>query len=216
MSGLIQKSTPIEELVYCSSANAMTSLNIPIQNTSDPRIPKLERAQVPGSTQDFVKAVNFLAIAATTLFTISAKPQPCVNWFGPGYPTSSIYEQPPNASSPYFISDSTYNPEPLGGWLSLLNPGSNLSASEQQANLQLFQKLQLRPFYLYSKSDATANINFGQRTQSSLLPLVAIAAGSANSTARNFSSFSPQTNLSGLLDGVENRYWVDIVRNTLI
>ncbi|CAG8754990.1 25011_t:CDS:2 [Gigaspora margarita] len=113
IQSLISHSSPIDEFVFCSNANA-SSFGIPLTSDS-PDLPKLPSEQVPNSSgkTKLVKLVNFfIPPADTSGFSISG-PQSCVFVFGHDYPAVLPY-QPPVAQSTVNSTrrDTTFKPDP--------------------------------------------------------------------------------------------------------
>jgi len=200
---LIQGSTTIEEILYCSNVAAMNPQNIPYFNTSDPNLPFI--TNVPGSTQSFVKALNFLIIAAALASGPSAggfgSSYPCVRWFGRQYPQSPIYERPPNATSAFATKDSLYSSEPLGGWLGVLSQPNN-----PIENAKTFQDQQLRPWFLYTRSDKVPAALLGTLEEK---PLIGIADALAFFNTSLNTTFTPANSTNGIFNTIEPRYWAE-------
>jgi hypothetical protein len=77
-------------------------------------------SEIPNAKKDAtINHVNWYVITGTLGFgaapTISA--DSCVWWFEKDYPYSSPYAVNPNITTPGANLDSTYKPQPIGGWL---------------------------------------------------------------------------------------------------
>ncbi|KAJ3221817.1 hypothetical protein HK099_003073 [Clydaea vesicula] len=160
----------------------------------DPNISLLKGNSIFAATQEMVKALN------------TYNGNPCVYWFGKKYPNSKLYERPYNATSSFFVKDSTYTPEPNPTWFNLLQSMSNPQSltPEVLKALRSFQASQLRPWYTYELSgevDETAIGSLSKEPQF-LVP--------SKEQLMNQNFFSSGNSSTGLLATFEKRYWVDM------
>lgn len=209
---LVQRTTTVSEILYCSSLNSSTSNNVPIQNTTDSRIKTYGANVIFGSTTNSILAVNYFQLSAS-LIGFSAggagTKYPCVFWFQKNYPTSNSslgpYESPNNISSallPLYKMDSTYIPQPFNGWIGIL--ASNSSNPDSQLESQLFQTYQQRSWYVYSTSSSVPQSLVGSLQQGSLLNLQQAALSSS------LVSYNNATASNGILDTFETRFYVEL------
>ena len=144
---LIQSSSPIVDLLYCANENSMNYLNFPYLNHSDPRINKVE----VNGIKDVIPVNYFMYTNLDLRVQPSATsfiPKQCVQWLGPNYPYSAIYEQKPTLARPYSNRDSTYLVQVVNGWIDALK----IRASPEEyldylTTLNYFSQSQLRYIY---------------------------------------------------------------------
>ncbi|CAG8641009.1 16181_t:CDS:2 [Dentiscutata erythropus] len=191
---LISHSSPIDEFVYCSNANASSPLGIPLtQDSSD--IPTLPSNQVPHSSGEtkLVKLVNYF-IAPSSIskyYVVGSGPRSCVFVIGHDYPAVLPY-QPPVAQSTINSTrrDTTFLPDPPNyPWL------SNLSFS-YSPSLSYFSQIQTYP---WSNVREAQGVNVGLKPPHSPVPSIA-----------NFSS--PNQTYPGdfgILGNINTNYYVN-------
>lgn len=104
VSSLLSSTLEVQQLIYCSKVDNLNPNGFP--NTSS-KFEKLDKNyfELPVQTGSFRRPVLF------------GGDQSCVYWFGKDYPYSSPYEKNPNLIIPTANSDSTFRPQPVGGWL---------------------------------------------------------------------------------------------------
>lgn len=191
------------DIIYCSSLSAFDSLNFPKQNDSDPSLPKtsstIDGITLPESKEDTITHVNYLvgpsAIGQGGAGALGLTEQrPCVNYFGSRqyqFRTDDPYAQDPQLSQPFANLDSTYSPQPRGGWLS-----NNTVFSLSRYLIQY----QLRPWLFFTYAPEVNPATLGSRPPRGALPVEP-------------SSFEPLKNASvanGLLDTIEGRAYVEV------
>ncbi|KAJ3400230.1 hypothetical protein HDU80_007174 [Chytriomyces hyalinus] len=121
-------SGPSKDILMCSREDAMDpNLYYPITDLSNPFLPTTPANSVPHSSGP-VTHINFLFFVNTASPTVSTSNsvKPCVYKFGKRYKTGTdVYSMDPGLSAKdrLFVSDSTFQAEPKGGWF-----GSNAIA----------------------------------------------------------------------------------------
>ncbi|TPX65501.1 hypothetical protein SpCBS45565_g05163 [Spizellomyces sp. 'palustris'] len=213
IQGLIDKGTEVKEVVYCSSIPALDNLNFPKQNISDPTLPKTSKTiddrTIPNAHENTVTHVNFLtapdSIGAGGPGAMGLTQQkPCVQYFGVNYPMQAgdPYALDPQVPPSNFARwDSTYAPEPLGGWLSI---STVLGLS------RYLIQYQLRPWLYYTLAPGVDPALLGTRDAVGTIPISA-----ANTTLPTNSTLpsSPYKNASvanGILDTIEGRIYLEV------
>ncbi|KAI8825016.1 uncharacterized protein EV422DRAFT_242205 [Fimicolochytrium jonesii] len=201
IQNLVDKSTAPRDIIYCSSVVALDDSNFPLQNVSDPLLPStppmINGNKILGTSEDLVYHANFL-VGPTQNGPPSAGSlvgnAPCVRYFGTGYSyrTGDPYATDPQvaASANYATYDSTYSPEPRGGWLS--------PTVATKLARYLFQ-YELRPWAFVSQSSSVTNA--GSREQGPLIPITPALS--------TFTPLKPATAANGLLDTIESRLYVN-------
>ncbi|KAJ3122218.1 hypothetical protein HK098_003018 [Nowakowskiella sp. JEL0407] len=207
VKGLLENQIVVDEFVYCSKLNGMDQLNMPIYNAADPRLQHTGPDGIGGATRNNITHTNFLppdGITSAALSSLGVNNNPCVRWFGKQYPYSEPYERDPKILPGFFFDlDSTFIPQPSGGWL---NP-TNFAKS-----ILPLSSYQLKMNYLYSfdssidsKSVGTLEDN-GVFTDFTKLP----ASFSINPP------YFPANSTNGLLGTIENRIWLNVDRTQLL
>jgi hypothetical protein len=136
ITNLIRNATVADDYLFCSTLKASDASGFPI---IDPKLlPTTPSTDVPNSdTDSIVKHTNFLAPPPATLteFAPQAQARGCVLWFEHDYPTPrSPYELYGANVSLAQRKDTTFAPDPLGGWLS----PSQLALPVKLAQLQTY------------------------------------------------------------------------------
>ncbi|KAG0204882.1 hypothetical protein BGX28_003341 [Mortierella sp. GBA30] len=182
------------DYLLCSDVDAMTPRGFPL-------VPSFSKQEVnfptsPGSSIPNAKAgatikhVNWYIVPGKLGFgaspTITA--DSCVWWFGKDYPHSSPYAKDPNITTPGSDLDSTYKPQPQGGWL---GPNQLIAPIE-------LTKAQTYPWVL--AADETGGLAGSRPRQ----PAVDARAG--NVTGQPFGT--------GLLGTMDTRYFANITTDT--
>ncbi|KAI8838125.1 hypothetical protein BC829DRAFT_421311 [Chytridium lagenaria] len=116
IAGLIQRSNPVEDVLYCGNNNSLTDIGFPNFNSSSNRIYGSNNTPVSKSF-NYVFVLSLAGLTGSPGAALVNVNNPCVRWFGADYPANSpIYER--NANSSLLAKlDSTYVPPPNGGWL---------------------------------------------------------------------------------------------------
>lgn len=148
-------------------------------------------SEIPNAKKDAtINHVNWYVITGTLGFgsapTISA--DSCVWWFEKDYPYSSPYAVNPNITTPGANLDSTYKPQPVGGWLGPVELAAPIDLTSQQ----------MYPFVL--AADNTGGQMGTRPKQSQVDPK------SGNLTGESFGT--------GLLGAMDTRYFANITTNT--
>ncbi|KAI8909839.1 hypothetical protein EDD86DRAFT_190811 [Gorgonomyces haynaldii] len=204
INSLIQKSFPINEFEYCSRANAMTSLNVPILNSSDPAVPVVPGSQVPLATTGQVSLVNWAAVTGTSNSngppgaSILKFQRSCAMWYGDEYPSNDPYERPANASG-NLVRDASYLPQPRGGWFGLL---TNKNAPVDPNVYNYFSINQQRTWSLFGYAPDVDPKLLGERPQKPNVDPLALLVPSP--------PFTPANASSGLLSTMDTRYYLEI------
>ncbi|CAG8552654.1 4879_t:CDS:2 [Paraglomus occultum] len=97
-------------------------------------------SEVPNVSGKFatVKHANFyIPLVNFEFFTVPDAADDCVIWTGPDYPLRDPYETDPNVNVSLRL-DSTFRPEPQGGWLSFANPQNMVALAKYQTYQNLF------------------------------------------------------------------------------
>ncbi|KAF9586403.1 hypothetical protein BGW38_005680 [Lunasporangiospora selenospora] len=185
--------TPANYLL-CSDVDAMTPRGFPLVPSFSDQVvnfPTSPGSQIPNAKAgDTIKHVNWYIIPGNLGFgsspTITA--DSCTWWFEKDYPYSSPYAKDPNITVPGANLDSTYKPQPQGGWL-----------GPQQLMVPI--ELTTQQFYPWLLTADLTNGQAGTRPQQ---PQISIQ--SANLTGQPFGT--------GLLGSIDTRYFANITRTT--
>ncbi|KAG0321451.1 hypothetical protein BGZ99_003922 [Dissophora globulifera] len=181
------------DYLLCSNEDAMTARGFPLVPSYSKQIvnfPTSPGSSIPNAKADAtINHVNWYIITGELGFgaspTITA--DSCVWWFEENYPYSSPYSKNPNTTTPSATLDSTYKPEPMGGWL---------GPQELIAPIELTTQ-QMYPWLLVS--DATGGLG-GTRPQQPQ-----IDARTGNLSGQPFGT--------GLLGALDTRYFANITTN---
>jgi hypothetical protein len=147
------------EYLYCSNVPAMNGGNIPIWN-STLLTTQASSSGIPGASLDAITHANFAVV--TGVLSQTGPPgaaaaqfrRPCVKWYGPSYPISTLYERDPGVTGAA-IRDSSFMAKPLSGWESAL---SNLSYFDPLTITQYsVQQLASSNLYGFDTSQVTAS-----------------------------------------------------------
>ncbi|KAF9437391.1 hypothetical protein BGZ76_000926 [Entomortierella beljakovae] len=179
------------DYLLCSNVDAMTSKGFPmVPSTSKEKLnfPSSPGSSIPNAdSDDTIQHVNWYIVAGKLGFgaspTISA--DSCVWWFENDYPYSSPYSKNPNITTPGANLDTTYKPQPQGGWL---------GQDELMMPIELTTQ-QTYPWFL--TADESGGLA-GTRPQQ---PLV---NAESNMTGQPFGT--------GFLGGMDTRYFANISR----
>ncbi|KAG0365950.1 hypothetical protein BGZ54_005998 [Gamsiella multidivaricata] len=123
ITSLINNLSNPSDYLLCSDVDAMTPRGFPLVpqfSKEEVNFPTSPGSSIPNAKSDaIIKHVNWYVITGQLGFgsspTITA--DSCVWWFEKDYPFSSPYSKDPNISTPSANQDSTYKPQPQGGWL---------------------------------------------------------------------------------------------------
>ncbi|KAI9092841.1 hypothetical protein DFS34DRAFT_596408 [Phlyctochytrium arcticum] len=207
IQGLIDKNNEIKEVVYCSNIRALDNVNSPIFNIDDPGVPKtgdtINGRKIANAALSQISHVNFLKTPdlvsqmGSGAFGFTSQ-KPCVEYLAANYPFTAgdIYALDPAipAASNWSRLDSTYSPQPTGGWLS----------SNAFDLYRIFVQWQLRPWYYYTVADGVDASLLGTRPATGVIPISLANA----STVLSGDLFKPSTVANGMLDTFERRYYV--------
>ncbi|KAF9186902.1 hypothetical protein BGZ51_001692 [Haplosporangium sp. Z 767] len=182
------------DYLLCSNVDAMTPRGFPMVpsfSKEEINFPSSPGSEIPNAKQDAtIKHVNWYVIPGILGFgaapTITA--DSCVWWFEKDYPFSSPYAKDPNITTPGANMDSTYKPQPQGGWLGPMQLMAPIELTTQQSY----------PWLL--TTDGTGGLA-GTRPQQPQ-----IDAKSGNLTGQPFGT--------GLLGGIDTRYYANITTDT--
>ncbi|KAJ3058920.1 hypothetical protein HK102_010253, partial [Quaeritorhiza haematococci] len=207
---LITQNQKPKELLFCSNLPALDDFNFPIQDFDDPKLPKTPKDAIPGATMDVTNInINIPGPISTIGGGGGGGPpgaailtffKPCTFWFGNNYPYNDpVYARDPEiGNQTIFRLDSTFLPQPKGGWLNPLNFGKgNLTRFFTQYQLQPWNYLVLGP-----------NVNpsvVGTSPKQDPIPYPR-ALPNLTVPAAGF-TFGNQS--SGLLSSIETRYYLD-------
>ncbi|KAI8919374.1 hypothetical protein DFJ77DRAFT_508257 [Powellomyces hirtus] len=179
--------------------SALDANNFPLTNLTDPLVPvtgtNIGGRELKQATESQISHVNWQLISGggrgpNVGDVVGIKP--CVQYFAMGtpYEAGNPYNLDPQAPVPALTYDSTYSPQPKGGWL---NP-----ATLQNLARYLIQ-YQLRP-WLYVTADPSVDpAAIGTRGKVAAFP-------PANATA--FVPMKAANQANGLLDTIEGRLFV--------
>ncbi|KAJ3196136.1 hypothetical protein HK101_009969 [Irineochytrium annulatum] len=214
ITSLIQKTTTIEDILYCSNVYANDSFGFPIFNTSDTN---LYGANTPNGKQ--TNSFTYLNLAGATnnpgaaLLTIS---HPCSFWFGEDFPAfSPYYERNANLTG-LAKADSTFTDPPDGGWMKVFKNYTMAVATKNPVDpalgalVQTFTGLQQGQWVLYGSRPELANI-LGARPQQPIVPVDGLSnlAGALDGQVTTFANYTNNTASGsyGLLGTLETRYF---------
>lgn len=113
----------IVDYLLCSDVDAMTERGFPLVpqfSKEEVNFPTSPGSSIPNAKSSAtIKHVNWYIIPGDLGFGASPKitADSCVWWFEKDYPYSSPYAKNPNITTPGANLDSTYKPQPRGGWL---------------------------------------------------------------------------------------------------
>ncbi|KAI1317508.1 hypothetical protein EDD11_008315 [Mortierella claussenii] len=178
------------DYLLCSDVDAMTARGFPLVPSSSKEnvnFPTSPGSAIPNAKSDAtINHVNWYIIPGRLGFggspTITA--DSCVWWFEKDYPNSSPYAKNANITTPSANLDSTYKPQPQGGWL---------GPQQLMAPIELTTQ-QIYPWLL--TADETGGLA-GTRPQQPQ-----VDAKSGNLTGQPFGT--------GLLGGMDTRYYANI------
>ncbi|KAG0053436.1 hypothetical protein BGZ89_002912 [Linnemannia elongata] len=182
------------DYLLCSDVNAMTPQGLPMVPATKKQVvdfPTSPGSEIPHAKKDAtINHVNWYVITGTLGFgsapTISA--DSCVWWFEKDYPYSSPYAVNPNITTPGANLDSTYKPQPVGGWLGPVELAAPIDLTSQQ----------MYPFVL------SADNTGGQMGTRPKQPQIDPKSG--NLTGEPFGT--------GLLGAMDTRYFTNITTST--
>ncbi|KAI8602336.1 hypothetical protein EDD21DRAFT_372164 [Dissophora ornata] len=123
ITGLINNLGTPSDYLLCSNVDAMTSRGFPLVPSTQKGVvdfPTSPGSSIPNAKADAtINNVNWYIVPGVLGFgsspTITA--DSCVWWFEKDYPYSSPYSKDPNLTTSSANLDSTYKPQPSGGWL---------------------------------------------------------------------------------------------------
>jgi hypothetical protein len=217
IAGLIARSQPPDEYVYCSNLPALNRVNIPHWRNANPFLQRTPPNNFPGATLSFLYHSNW---AIVRFITLSGPPggagasfrRPCVFWYGEDYPSSPVYERPPNASVK-FLRDSTYLSQPLGGWIPNMVSGNTSLVDTLSVNI--FNNHQARSWFIWTADSTVDSSLIGSKPKLPSISLVQYALLPNNTPA----FVSPQTPDTGMLGTIPTRFYLaiaSIARNSSI
>ncbi|KAG0019644.1 hypothetical protein BGZ82_011827 [Podila clonocystis] len=184
------------DYLLCSDVDAMTARGFPMvpsfskQEVNFPTSPGFE---IPNAKSDStIKHVNWYIVPGKMGFgsspTITA--DSCVWWFEKDYPFSSPYSKNPNITTPGANLDSTYKPQPQGGWLGPQQLVAPIELTTQQ-------------MYVWALTADQTGGKAGTRPRENQIPPTPEALNQLN-----------QTYGTGLLGGMDVHYYVNITKAT--
>ncbi|KAG0052778.1 hypothetical protein BGZ83_002132 [Gryganskiella cystojenkinii] len=182
-------STP-SDFLLCSDVDSMTARGFPrVPSFSDEIVdfPTSPASEIPHAKEGTtIQHVNWYVVPGPLGFgsspTITA--DSCVWWFEKDYPFSSPYAKNPNITTPGANLDSTYKPQPVGGWLGPMQLAAPIELTTEQ-------------FYPWVLTADEAGGKSGSRPQQPQ-----VDAKSGNLTGLPFGT--------GLLGGIDTRYYANI------
>ncbi|KAF9098547.1 hypothetical protein BGX27_000767 [Mortierella sp. AM989] len=181
------------DYLLCSDVDAMTPRGFPlVPSTSKEKanFPTSLGSSIPNAKSDAtIQHVNWYIIPGKLGFGSSPQitADSCVWWFGNEYPYSSPYAKNPNITTPGANMDTTYKPQPQGGWLGPQQLIAPIELTTQQTY----------PWFL--TADETGGLA-GTRPQQS-----PVDAKSGNLTGQPFGT--------GLLGSMDTRYYTNITKD---
>ncbi|KAG0232000.1 hypothetical protein BGW42_008511 [Actinomortierella wolfii] len=202
ITALINNLSKPSDYLLCSSVDAMSPQGFPLapSNSKDDTVPfpTTPGSEIPHAKKDStIKHANWYIVPSTLGIgqapTISA--DSCVWWFEKDYPFSSPYAKDPNITANSGVNlDTTYKPQPQGGWL---NP------MQLQIPIQL-TKAQVYPWAIAADLGNSA-ISGSRPRQPALeatpgVPPPPVEAGNGNNSAIG----------TGLLGKMDTLYYVNI------
>jgi ABC-type multidrug transport system fused ATPase/permease subunit len=219
ISELIMRSTTANEFVYCSKLPGMNSINVPFWGTVGVQVTGPQ--EIPGATQSTIYHPNWsLLRLGLTLrgVDVNSRPgatvgtfrRPCVLWYGNDYPKSSVYERPPNVSG-ILVRDSSFLAEPLTGYIPALianfdpRTSSSRRALFDSTSINIFINHNLEAGALFSFDRKLFPADFGTKAKQPMLNLTEFLALASTQVP----DFPSATNLTGLLDTIPTRFYVD-------
>ncbi|KAG0345236.1 hypothetical protein BG004_003854 [Podila humilis] len=184
------------DYLLCSSVDAMTAKGFPMVpsfSKEEVAFPTSPGSEIPNAEADAtIKHVNWYVIPSKLGFggapTITA--DSCVWWFEKDYPFSSPYAKDPNITTPGANLDSTYKPQPQGGWLGPQQLMAPIELTTQQIHAWALM------------ADQTGG-KAGTRPREAQIQPTPEALTQLNTTYG-----------TGLLGGMDNRYFVNITRSS--
>ncbi|KAJ3029940.1 UNVERIFIED_CONTAM: hypothetical protein HDU68_010626 [Siphonaria sp. JEL0065] len=137
INGLIAKSQPSEDILYCGNNASLTPTGFPIFNSSDPGVYGVNVTN--GKSVNYLVYFNFGNLNGPPGAQLLNIQHPCNFWFGDSYPKNSpIYERNADLNGSA-KADTTYVPPPDGGWLAQLSNPSTFATSSFRWFIQLQQ-----------------------------------------------------------------------------
>jgi len=178
------------DYLLCSDVDAMTKDGFPLVpqfSKDEVNFPTSPGSSIPNAKSDAtIKHVNWYIIPGDLGFgaspTITA--DSCVWWFEKDYPYSTPYAKNPNITTPGANLDSTYKPQPQGGWL-----------GPQQLALPI--QLTTQQVYPWALIADTTGGRAGSRPQQPL-----VDAKATNLTGQSFGT--------GLLGAMDTYYYANV------
>ncbi|KAJ3118142.1 hypothetical protein HDU96_003671 [Phlyctochytrium bullatum] len=207
---LIQRTRPIEDVLYCGNNRSLNTDGWPRYRLYDP--------EQFGANTTNGKSTNYANVIAFSNYdtypgaeTLNYR-HPCVFWWGSDYPQfSTIYEKNGNLTGLPKL-DSTFTTPPNGGWASVF---ANVTNSTDQLMLQMFSQFQLQTWGLVSAATPELDAILGARPQQSLVgdraELVRLGVRLANTTsAKPYVKTAGTDGAYGLLGAMETRYFYNV------
>lgn len=166
---------------------------VPSYSKQEVNFPTSPGSDIPHATSDAtIKHVNWYIVPGALGFgsspTITA--DSCVWWFEKDYPYSSPYSKNPNITTPGANLDSTYKPQPQGGWLGPQQLAAPVELTTQQ-------------MYVWALTADQTGGKAGTRPRENQIPPTPEALNQLN-----------QTYGTGLLGGMDVHYYVNITQAT--
>jgi hypothetical protein len=205
ITGLISRSSPPDEYIYCSNVNGSNPINIPYWRFADGNLTRSPRNQVKGATLEFVYNANWAVVRSLSTTgppgaASAGFKRPCVFWFGEDYPISALYERNSTARGTKFARDSTNLAQPLDGWLRTM---SNFNpALVELLTINVFNGNQQRTWALYSAAPTVDLSLLGSKPKESDLTLPQFIS------LPNGVAFPPANASTGLLGTMPTRFFL--------
>ncbi|KAF9413059.1 hypothetical protein BGZ94_000850 [Podila epigama] len=184
------------DYLLCSDVDAMTAKGFPLVpsfSKEEVNFPSSPGSSIPNAPSDAtIKHVNWyivpgeLGIGGAPTITADS----CVWWFEKDYPFSSPYAKDPNITTPGANLDSTYKPQPQGGWLGPQQLMAPIELTTQQVFAQSLS------------ADQTGG-KAGTRPREAQIPPTLEALTQLNKTYG-----------TGLLGAMDTRYYVNLTRSS--
>ncbi|RUP48908.1 hypothetical protein BC936DRAFT_143659 [Jimgerdemannia flammicorona] len=114
---LIRKAGPANVFLTCSKVDATGSDGFPLTGVNS-TLPSSLWSDIPNAPHDsdYVNHTNYYIVSGTTSATVGSG---CVRWFEHNYPYRAPYEVDPGVKDPRMRMDTTFRPDPPGGWFGL-------------------------------------------------------------------------------------------------
>ncbi|OZJ06092.1 hypothetical protein BZG36_01131 [Bifiguratus adelaidae] len=129
---LVVNTSPPSVFITCSDQNATNAQGIALGVTDNSTLPGVPISQYPKAPNDakYINFTNYKVIPQTLGPQISAG---CVWWFEHDYEYRAPYENNPQIANA-FRRDSTFQPDPQGGWFSVQNLAYPIDLSQSQTS----------------------------------------------------------------------------------